>query len=135
MEAVIGAVAEEERVAFVSALIVIVAQLMVDGNKIFVANLDAHLETHGLVKINVPRAGVADNVTVAGLHEQRALPKSFLRLRKSKRAEEANAIADHAVLVYFVVFQKLRQVVAFVGIGRRDQRINVAPLLRPHVPS
>src|SRR5260221_14250326 len=104
METVIGAVAKEEGLGLVGALIVVMTQFVVDGNKIFVANLNAHLEANILVKINVPRAGMADNVAIARLHEQRAIPKSFLWLRKPERTEEANAIADHAVLFYFVVF-------------------------------
>ena len=53
--------------------------------------------------------------------------------RKAERHEEALAVARHLPLVDLPALQDLGQVEARIGVGRRDQRVDVLPGLRPHV--
>ena len=69
MEAVVGAALEEEGLVLIGALVEIVAQFVVDGDEVFAADLDAHLQAKIVEVVDVPCAGVADHVTVARLHE------------------------------------------------------------------
>ena len=39
----------------------------------------------------------------------------------------------HAQLIYLVIFQELSEVIALGGIGGCYDRVDIAPLLRPHV--
>src|SRR5205823_12943842 len=76
MEAIIGAVAEGWRLPVVGALVKVVTQFVVDGEEVFNADLDAHLEAQVVERVDVPGAGVAHYIAVARLEEQRALPES-----------------------------------------------------------
>ena len=64
VEAVVGAVAEQERLLVVGALVVVVAQLVVDGDEVLAVDLDAHLDAQVVVVVDVPGAGVADHLAV-----------------------------------------------------------------------
>ena len=96
VEPVIGAALEQERLLLVGALIEVVSQLVVDGDEIFAADLDAHFQAQVVEVVDVPGAGVADDFAVLRLDEQRALPERLGQRRKPHRGEEAFAILHHA---------------------------------------
>ena len=108
VEAVVGAVAEEEGLGVISALVKVVAKLVVDGREVFARDVNAHLDAQIVDEINVPGAGVADHIAVLGLHEKRTLPETFRQGRKTQGSEEAFAIADHLLGVRVPAFQDLR---------------------------
>ncbi len=86
VESVVGAVAEQKRLLVVSALVEVVAQLVMDGREILGVDLDAHLDAQIVHRIHVPGAGVTHHVAIARLDEHRALPKR-LRQRRESRAK------------------------------------------------
>src|SRR5512142_1656059 len=88
---------------------------------------------HIFLTVDVPGAGVADHVTVLRFYEQRAFPERLRERRKAQRGEEPLAVLHHLQRRGVLVLQQLGQVVALVGISRRDQGIDVAPLLPPHI--
>ena len=133
MEPVVGAVAEEERLLAVGALVEVVAELVVDGDEVLAVDLDAHLDAQVLVVVHVPGAGVADHLAVAGLDEQRALPERRGQWLEAERGEEALAVADHLLLVDLLRLQQLGEVVAGAGGRHAHEGIDVAPLLGPDV--
>src|SRR5438128_1946507 len=98
METVIGAVLKQRGLVLVSPLVEVMSQFMVDGDKILVADLNAHLQAHVILVVNVPRAGMADNIAVARLDEQGPLPEGLGCGRKAQRRKEILAIMDHSHL-------------------------------------
>src|SRR5215475_12212059 len=111
MKAIVSAVLKECGLVFVSALVIIVAEFVVDSDKVLIANLNAHLEPDILMVINVPRAGVADHVTITRLDEERTVPEGFGRFGKAKTAAEVYAVVLHAQLAISIVFGQLRAVI------------------------
>ena len=164
METVVGAVAEQERLLVVRALVEVVAQFVVDRGEVVGIDLDAHLHAQ-VVDASMSQArGMADYFTVARMHELRALPERFRQRRKSQRLEKVLPIADHGpacgercgvALVGAQVgafgergrsggiflrnlllergFKIDRLELRKLRIGGRDEVVDVAPLLRPHV--
>src|SRR5580704_10093137 len=133
VEAVVGAATEERRQLVVGALVVIVAKLVVDDAEIFLRNLDAHLDAQVVLLIHVPGAGVADDVPVLRLGEERALPESVRQGRESDRREKVFAVFDHAVGVGLAIDQTFGEVVALRRLGGIHQFVNVIPLLCPGI--
>src|SRR5579884_3338307 len=133
METIIRAVLEKWRLLFVSALIKVMSKLVVDGDKVLVLHPNAHLQADIILLVDVPCAGVANNIAVFWFKEERTLPESLWQLGKAQRLEKVFAIVDHAQLVNVFIFEQLRQVIALIAVSRRNQRINIAPLLRPHI--
>ena len=69
VEAVIGAVAEQERLLVIGALIEVVTQLVMDGREILACNIDAHFDAQVFYVVDVPGAGVTHHLAIARLHE------------------------------------------------------------------
>ncbi len=61
----------------VGPLVEVVAQLVVDRHEVLGVDLDAHLDAQVVDPVDVPGAGVADDVAVGGLREQRTLPEGL----------------------------------------------------------
>src|SRR3712207_9112511 len=101
--------------------------------EVHLVDLDAHLESHVLLRVEVPRARVADDLAVGRLDEERALPEGLRQGLEAERGEEALAVADELPRVGVAPPEYLGQVVAGVGRGRLEQVVDVAPLLAPHV--
>ena len=77
---------------------------------------------------------MAHHVAVFRLEEQRAFPKGLGQRRKPERGEEALAILDHLLPIRIALLEQGGEVVSGIRIGRGEQRIDVAPVLRPHIP-
>ena len=60
VEAVVGAVQIEVGLLVVGALVVIVAELVVDGDEVVGIDLGAHLDAQVVLVVDVPGRGVAD---------------------------------------------------------------------------
>ena len=56
VEAVVGAVLEQERLVLVGALVEVVAQLVMDGDEILAADLDAHLQAQIVLELSMSQA-------------------------------------------------------------------------------
>src|SRR5262249_32002798 len=84
VKTVIGAVLEERRLRAVSALIEIVAELVMYGDEVFFCHVQARLDAHVVFGVDVPGTSVADHLAVGGLGKQRALPESRGKRRKAK---------------------------------------------------
>src|SRR5262249_54717158 len=131
VEAVVGALAEQEGLPAVRALVDVVAQLVVDGDEVLARGLDAHLDAQVEVVGDGPGAGVADHVAVRGLAQQRPLPERLRQRLEARRGEEAFAVAHHLALVDLLRLQQRREVVAGPRAGYADQRVDIPPLLGP----
>ena len=105
METVIRAIAEQERLFVVGALIEVVAQFVMDGDEILFRNIEANLDAQVIEGIEIPRAGVAHNVAVARLGEHGALPERGRQRRESQRGEEVLAIVDHVERLRIALFR------------------------------
>ena len=70
---------------------------------------------------------------VARLREQRALPERLGQRLEAEGGEEALSVADHLDGIELLRLQALREVEAGIRIRRRDQGLDVGPLLGPHV--
>ena len=82
METVVGAALIQERLFLVRAEVEVMAQLVVNGAKIVVGLLGAHLDAQVVQVVDVPRARVAYHLPVARPREHRALPE-----RRGERIE------------------------------------------------
>ena len=104
-----------------------------DHPEFFLRRLDAHLDAKIVLEINVPRAGMANNIAISRLGEQRTFPESCRKRRRSQsRKRNSRRISPFrerpsCALQYF------RQVVALRGLRRIHQVIYVVPFLRPDV--
>ena len=164
VKAVVGAVAEEEGLLVVGALIHVVAQLVVDGGEVVGVDLDAHLYAEVVDVIDVPCGGVADDFAIAGLDELGALPEGVGERSEAEGREEALAVVDHVLrggevggvegvgggvgavtkagaaagsvaAICFLRAASRSYILncARIWIGGRDDVVDVAPLLGPHV--
>ena len=134
VEAVVGAVAEEHRQILVGALIEVVAELVVDRREVLVGRLDAHLDAQVLVEIDVPRAGVADHVAIARAARTATAPRTSSAAARSRATcRSARRCCTMSIGRRLALLQDVGQRVARVGVGRRDERIDVRPVLRPDV--
>ena len=133
VKAVVGAVAEEHRLPLVGALVEVVSQLVVDGGEVFGGRLDAHLDAQVVQVVDVPGVGVAHDLAILRTHEQRSLEERVRQRREAQRRVEAFAGPDHLERRHVALFQDVGQRVAGISVGRRDQRIDVRPVLRPDV--
>ena len=75
VEAIVGAVAEQEGLPVVGALVEVVAELVVDGGEVVGVDLDADLDAEVVDVVDVPGGGVADDVAVAGLGRTGSAPR------------------------------------------------------------
>src|SRR5262244_2257706 len=76
---------------------------------------------------------MADDLAVARLGEERSLPEGLRKRSEAERREEALAVADHLKRVGLARFENLGQVEAGIAVLRSDERVDVGPVLRPHV--
>ena len=108
-------------------------QLVVDGEEVLAGDLNAHFQAHVVGEVDIPGAGMADDVSVGRLEEERALPKSWWQRGESEREEEALAIFHHLLIVGVLFLQQGGEIVAWVGAWGRHQWVDVAPILSPEV--
>ena len=80
--------------ALVGALVEVVPELVVDRREVFLGRLDAHLDADVVFEVDVPGAGVADDLAVLRPHEQRSLPEGLRQRREPERRVEP--LADRA---------------------------------------
>src|SRR5947199_9991749 len=99
MESVVCAAEKEQRLLFVSALIKIMAKLVMNSHKIFGPDLNAHLDADIVFVVDVPGAGMADHITIYGFSEQRPLPESLRQRRKTQRLIKILAVFHHAARI------------------------------------
>ena len=105
-----------------------------DGDEVVAVHLGAHLDADVVRIVDVPGRCVADHLAVGGLHDLRALPEGLRQRLEAERRVEGLALADHARRVVLLGDEQVADVVAQVAraLGR-DEIVDVAPFLRPHV--
>ena len=77
VEAVVGSALEEEGLAAIGHLVVVVAQFVMHGDEVVGGGLEAGLDAHIALVVDVPCAGMADYIAVAGMREHRPFPKTL----------------------------------------------------------
>ena len=105
MEAVIGPALEQEGLVLIGALVIIVAQLMMDGDKVLGSDLGTHLDADVRAVINVPGRGVTNHFAVTWAGDLRALPKGLGQGGHADGGIEALASLDHLDRVIAVTEQ------------------------------
>ena len=134
VEAVIGAVAEQERLARVADEVVDVPELVVDRVEILLGGGEARLDAHIASARHVPGARVADHLAIARAREHRALPEGLRQLRKPERGVEALRRVSHARRIPLLrLEERIRRLEAGGRVGPEDIGVDLVPLLRPHV--
>jgi hypothetical protein len=133
VKTVVRAVTKKDRLALVGALIEVVTELVMDGGEILRVHLDAHLDPQIVFHVDVPRAGVADDLPIPGLGEQRALPEGLGQGGQSQGREKPLPVADHLDRLHPPIFEDPGEVIAGIDSLGSQQRIDVHPALRPHV--
>src|SRR6185369_5655004 len=73
VEAVVRPILKEKRLVLVCALIKVMSELVVNGDEIFSANLNAHFDPQIVLVIDVPGARVTNDVAIFWLGEQRSI--------------------------------------------------------------
>ena len=69
----------------VSALVIVMPKLMVDGDKVAGVDLDAHFDPQIVDIINIPRACMANNFAVGWFQELRSFVEAFGKRRETER--------------------------------------------------
>ena len=82
----------------------------------------------------MPGAGVADDIAIGWARQHRALPESVRQRLQSERLEKPFAVLHDLFRRGLALLQDLADIVSGRRGGRRDQIVDVAPFLRPHVP-
>src|SRR5579871_1892567 len=134
VEPVVRAVPVDEGLVAVRPLVVVVAELVVDRLEVVGGDLDAHLDPKVLLEVEVPRAGVADDLPVPRPGEHRPVPERGGQWVEPEGDEELLSVPYHLLRCRAPVDQDLREVHS--GPGRRGghERVDQLPALGPHVP-
>ncbi len=133
MKAVVGSILKQDRERMILGEVVVVPELVMDGDQIVHVDLDAHLDAQVAVVVHVPGARVADHLAPRWLLEHRALPEGLGQLRQPERREERLAQLHHADLVVLLLDQRGRDVELPLAREGLEVPVQIAPLLRPHV--
>src|SRR5947209_8199203 len=107
MESIVGAVLKKWRLVSVGHLVKVMAKFVMDGGEVNRIDLNAHLQAHIFLIVDVPRTGMADDVTILRLYEKRALPECFGQRAEPKRFEERFAIPHHLLGISLSFLQYL----------------------------
>ena len=89
MEAVVRALLIKHRELVVRVEVIVVPELVVDGDEVFLIDLHTHLDAKVVVVGEVPRAGVTHDLVIGGLLEERSLPERRRQWIHAERREEA----------------------------------------------
>src|SRR6266404_6810143 len=107
MKSIVCAALEKRRLPTVSSLIKVVPQLVMNYTEIFFRDLDAHLHTHIIFRIDVPRARMAHYVAVGRLREKRSLPEGLRERPESQRGKKRLAVRHHSLRIRLSLLQYL----------------------------
>ena len=102
VKAVVRAPLKEIGLRLVRPLIEVVTQLVMDRDEVLAGHLNAHLDAHVVLRIEVPCARMADDVAIARLGKLRALPESGRQRVEAEGCVKPLAVADHAALIHVV---------------------------------
>src|SRR3990167_243386 len=133
MEAVIGAVLEQDRLVLIGALIEIMAKLVVDGDEILSADGRAHLDPEIVLEIDIPGGGVADDLAVARLGDLRALPECRRQRIEPERGEKALTGLDHFDGIIALRRKDRVEIDRLAALADRNDSSDRATFLRPHI--
>ena len=134
VEPVIGAILEQEALVLVGALIIVVAELVVDGGEVVAIHLDAHLDANIVLGIDIPGTGVANDFAVRRFGEQRPFVEGLWQRLKTERREKAFAGIDHLQRIIALCLEQFGGVITDIPCPCRcDDIINIAPFLGPHI--
>src|SRR5580692_5260212 len=92
MKPVVRAIPEKEGLLAIGEEVVDVAQFVVHGDEIVRRAVQAYFQPHVLVEIDLPGAGVANDVAIGWARQHRTLPESVRQRLQSERLEKALAI-------------------------------------------
>ena len=110
------------------------AKLVVDGGEVVGVLFDAHLDAQIIDIVDVPGRGMAHHFAVSRFGKLAAFPEGCWQSLKTQRGEELLAHLGHANRVKVLLRDQIGQIIA--DIARTfggDQRIDIAPFLRPHI--
>src|SRR5256886_15174156 len=99
MTTIICAILKKKWLMLVRAMVEIMPELMMDGNKIDVANLQTRLDPQIVFIVDVPCTGVADYVAIPRLPEQRSLPEWLRQRPEAQSDEEIPAGLHHSLWI------------------------------------
>src|SRR5580692_13160394 len=133
METIIRAVLEQEWLVLVGALVHVVPKLVMNGDEVDIANLDAHLDSQIVEVIDIPRAGVADHIAITRLGQERAYPKRIGQRSEAQGFIEAFAVAHHSLGIKILGLQQRSQIVTAALLIQTEDGEDVAPLLGPGI--
>ena len=91
VEAVVGALLEEEGKSVIGVEVVVVPELVVDGDQVFFLDLDAHLDAQIVVVRSRPRRWRDTPRRGPRLHEHRPLPEGGRQRIEAQRDVEGLA--------------------------------------------
>src|ERR1035437_4478891 len=95
MESVVRAIAKQEWLLVIRALVEVVPEFVMDGGEIVGVDLDAHFHAQIVGRINIPCRRVAHYFAVARMHKLRTLPERPGQRSESQRFAEVLAIMHH----------------------------------------
>ena len=134
VEAVVGAVAEDHRLRMVVfTRVEVMPELVVNRREVFRRRIDAHLDAQVVHVVDVPRARVTDDLTIARLHEQRSLPERLRQRIESDRREEALTDVNHLLGLHVSSLEDVVKRYTTSAASGRDEVVDVRPVLRPDV--
>src|SRR5262249_2965476 len=131
VEPVVRAVAVDDRLSHVGALIEVVPELVVNRREVFRRLLDARLDAYVGQQVDIPGAGVAHDVAIARPDKLRAVPKRRRERLEAERGIETLADADHLEWRDIAPLEDGVQRVPGARARWLDQRLEVGPVLCP----
>src|SRR6266536_2305692 len=109
------------------------AQLVMYDGEVFFPYLNTHLQAHVSFEIDVPGTRMANHLAVGGFNKQRTFPESSRQLFEAQRCKEAFTITNHLLRVCIALLKHFGQIITAIAGLRSEQRVDIVPLLRPHV--
>ena len=109
------------------------AQLVMYDGEVFFPYLNTHLQAHVFFEIDVPGTRMTDHLAVGRFNKQRTFPEGTRQLFEAQRCKEAFAITNHLLRVGIALLKYFGQIIPAISALRCEQRVDIVPLLRPHV--
>src|SRR5262249_61191154 len=108
MKSIICTIHKKIWLVLVCALVKVMPQLVMNGDEIFIADLDAHLDANIILVVDVPCGRMTNNVPISRFIEQRALPKRWWQRIESQRLVKILSVLDHPTRIQIFRAQQFR---------------------------
>src|SRR5215471_6053674 len=107
------------------------AEFVMNGNEVLTANLQTNLDAQIILVVEIPCAGVTDDIAICRFSEKRSSPEGFRQWNEAHRGEKSFAVLHHAFGVKILGPKQRAQIIVIIAFRQPQEGVDVPPLLRP----